>query len=693
MKKQKNILSILLLLFVAFTYAAEPTGYYDTAEGKNGAALKNALFLVIRNPDVVGYGGLWNAYQTTDKHPGGHVWDMYSDIPNGTPAYLFTFGTDQCGNYSGEGSCYNREHSMPQSWFNESSPMKSDLFHVYPTDGYVNNRRGSYPFGEVASPTWTSTNGSKVGSGTSESGYTGTVFEPIDEYKGDFARTYFYMATCYEDNIKNWAGNGTAGTTLAGNTYPVFNPWVVDLLLKWHRNDPVGEKEINRNDAVYTFQYNRNPFIDYPELVEHVWGDKKTVPFSFDTDKPRISLSSGGMIHIGKVPWQQVVNRQVTLTAYNLTGDLYLSLSGADAQYFSVEPQQITATEAIQGKTFTVSYTASVVGVHTATLVISGGGISNTTVNITAEAADGFIALAAGNITANSFTANWTASAGATGYLLDIFTVVNEGTIPQVLLEENFDDGLPASWSKSGYINDTDDTGAIRMGSGSQNAIITGPVVDLSISDNTLTVNAKRYNSDANAILTASMGSVELAQWLTGATYEDFSVEIPQGSSSAQISLSVESGSGNRVYVNSVKLATSQETLVRESLNGYPKSVGNVLFYNVTGLQANSGYYYTVTPEGNSTPVSDEIYVRTSVATDLENTNSNIITLIRNIYGETCVINATPNTTATLYDISGRVQSVHKITSTEFVLPIIQKGIYFLRVEHDEQVSIAKIIY
>ena len=125
---------------------------------------------------------------------------MYSDIPNGTPPYTFTFGSDKCGSYAKEGDCYNREHSFPASWFSDAYPMYADLFHLYPTDGYVNSMHSNYPFGDVATPSWTSANGCLLGA-SSDAGYSGTVFEPIDEYKGDIARSYLYMITCYKDKV------------------------------------------------------------------------------------------------------------------------------------------------------------------------------------------------------------------------------------------------------------------------------------------------------------------------------------------------------------------------------------------------------------------------------------------------------------------------------------------------------------
>src|SRR6218665_82098 len=158
---------LLLALFTAaFALNAEaqiPPGYYNSAAGLTGASLQLALHNIIKNHTVVSYASLWTHFQTTDKKSSGKVWDMYSDIPAGTPPYQFTFVSDQCGSYAVEGDCYNREHSWPQSWFASASTPSSDLFHIYPTDGYVNNRRGNYPFGDVDSAYWSSQNGGKLG--------------------------------------------------------------------------------------------------------------------------------------------------------------------------------------------------------------------------------------------------------------------------------------------------------------------------------------------------------------------------------------------------------------------------------------------------------------------------------------------------------------------------------------------------
>ncbi|MBN1988162.1 MAG: endonuclease [Bacteroidales bacterium] len=285
----KRFIAFFVLAFTLLPVLAQiPAGYYSTADGKSGAELKTALYLIIKDHDALSYAGLWTAFETTDKKPNGKVWDMYSDNPGGTPPYEFTFGSDQCGNYSGENSCYNREHSFPKSWFSEATPMYSDLYHLYPTDGYVNGKRGNHPFGEVSSPTWTSMNGSKVGS-CSYPGYSGTVFEPIDEYKGDFARSYFYMVTRYENVVMNWNS-----AMLDGSKYPAFTTWSKNMLIEWHRQDPVSQKELDRNNAIYNnFQHNRNPFIDHPEYAECIWASCSTdQPVSF-TSSPITGANVG----------------------------------------------------------------------------------------------------------------------------------------------------------------------------------------------------------------------------------------------------------------------------------------------------------------------------------------------------------------------------------------------------------------
>jgi len=264
MKKFKLI--CLLVLSSLMASAAAPAGYYASAEGETGNTLRLSLHSVIQSPSVVSYTGLWTLYKTSDVTSAGKIWDMYSTC-------TFTPGTSQCGSYSSVCDCYNREHSVPKSWFNEATPMYSDAFHLYPTDGYVNGQRSNWPFGECENGKSAGTNAlGRLGDSTFP-GYTsvGKVFEPDDQYKGDFARTYFYMSTCYAGTNFNYTDAGK--TTFTSSTD--LTAYAIALFLQWSREDPVSEKELNRAEAVSNAQHNRNPFIDYPELAEYIWGTKK----------------------------------------------------------------------------------------------------------------------------------------------------------------------------------------------------------------------------------------------------------------------------------------------------------------------------------------------------------------------------------------------------------------------------------
>ncbi len=524
-------LSALLWATMGFlsVWATVPQGYYDSAIGKKGADLKNALYQKIRGHSSRSYNSLWSDFQSTDAR-NGKVWDMYSDIPNGTPQYTYNFGTNQCGNYAREGDCYNREHSFPKSWFNDASPMYSDLFHLYPTDGYVNNKRGNLPFGEVGIYTYISSNGSKVGKNTT-SGYSGTVFEPIDEYKGDFARTYFYMATRYENLIANWANNSTeAGAVLAGNSYPAYKTWVVELLLKWHRQDPVSEKETNRNDAVYALQNNRNPFIDYPVLAEHIWGNKQNIGFQ-EEDTP--------------------------------------------------------------------------------------------TVNET------FKALEATEITADAFTANWTAHSTASDYILNVYTIASQsGGEAQVIFSQDFGSELSSKIALDGYTSLTDEVGSVRLASGKKNGVIAISPIGTS-GKAVLKVNAKRYGSDSDAIIYVNINGVQVGTITTTANYEDYEIILPAGAETATLSLTANAG--KRVFVKSLSIETEGSTSYTSVLTGYPKNVGNVLNYNVTGLQPNTAYYYTVQPVGGT--ISAVIGVVTSSTSSVVAQQTKNIRLIHGVSG------------------------------------------------------------
>ena len=277
----KKFTTLLLGFMFSLALAQAPAGYYNGTEGLTGSALKTKLSAIITaGHKDNGYDGLYNGYPTTDSdhfyENDGTVLDMYSENPTGTDPYTYRHGIKKCGNYSVEGDCYNREHIVPQSFFNQQSPMRGDIHFVRPTDGKVNGMRSNYPFGAVNSPSFTSKNGTKVGPSSSP-GYGGTVAEPIDEFKGDIARMVFYFVTRYESRLSSFS----TGNMLGGSPYPGLQAWEKDVLLAWSIQDPVSPTEIERNNASYVFQKNRNPFIDHPEWVQLIWGSQ-----TVDTQAP-----------------------------------------------------------------------------------------------------------------------------------------------------------------------------------------------------------------------------------------------------------------------------------------------------------------------------------------------------------------------------------------------------------------------
>ena len=290
---KKSFVSILALLFVAqigwaatVTPAADIPAYWASANGKSGSELWSAVGTQTRvGFSTLGYGGLWTAYQKTDVYPAdsvgkaGKIWDMYGECP-------FTYSTDEChGGYQTVCDCYNREHSIPKSWWGGStSGIGCDIFHLVPTDGKINGTRDNDEFGEIA--------GEKnyYGNGTGSAGSwstdrktiastageviqgSGHVFEPKDQYKGDFARGYMGTIIKWQQSNMTTANNFFTGIYDAAHNFG-FTKKAVVLMMKWHREDPVSQKEIDRNNGIQQTQGNRNPFIDYPYLAEYIWGE------------------------------------------------------------------------------------------------------------------------------------------------------------------------------------------------------------------------------------------------------------------------------------------------------------------------------------------------------------------------------------------------------------------------------------
>ena len=285
--------TLLVFLFSLLSFSQEvqknsdlsaiPT-YYNGING-TGFALKTQLKTLITNGHVdQGYGALWSlftnpAFRDNVYENDGSLLDFYSENPIGPDPYNYTSTSQQCGTYSGEGGCYNREHLIPQAYFDNVTIefVRNDPFHVVPADGKVNAIRDNYPFSRVATASLTTNNGSKLGSNVNSgysAGYSNFVFEPLDEFKGDIARCFFYFATRYQDLMDDFynSTNVDSKNMFDGSINNVFNTTFLNVFITWHNQDPVSAKEIAKNNAIFSFQGNRNPFIDRPEYVCQIWG-------------------------------------------------------------------------------------------------------------------------------------------------------------------------------------------------------------------------------------------------------------------------------------------------------------------------------------------------------------------------------------------------------------------------------------
>lgn len=299
---------LVLLFFPALLLADAPDGYYSSAEGNADARLKTALYDIIKGHIQRDYYAVASFFEQYDLTPDGYIWDMYSNR--------------RCTQWYG---CnLNREHNMPKSWFGISGgqentdPIGCDYHNLFPSDVTANSAKSNYAMGMTTGGSFN--NGvSKVGANTYP-GYSGTVFEPADEYKGDFARNFMYMVTRYESYAGRWQSTGTS-SMLRNNTYPVFNTYAVNLLMEWHREDPVSEKEISRNDGIYSYQNNRNPFVDFPELAEHIWGNLKGKKW-YVNGVPTQMVSPNPAIDIITIKVSRPVGENAYYEIYSISGVL-----------------------------------------------------------------------------------------------------------------------------------------------------------------------------------------------------------------------------------------------------------------------------------------------------------------------------------------------------------------------------------
>ena len=270
MTYRKHLKAFATLVCVACSYAASmaqiPEGYYSSLKGKSGRELKNAVHEIIKDANVLSYGSgknsTWDGFWQTDRTSDGRFIDRYS------PESAWVKSTTQ----GAVGAGMNIEHSFPKSWWGGSKNQAyKDLYNLMPCESGINSTKGNFAMGKV-------TSGDK-GNGATKVGNSDwgvKVWEPADEWKGDFARGYMYMVTCYQ----NFSWTSTGLDILETGDYPTLKERAYKLYIQWAKADMPTELEITRNNAVSKIQGNRNPFVDFPNLMEYIWGD--SIDYAFD---------------------------------------------------------------------------------------------------------------------------------------------------------------------------------------------------------------------------------------------------------------------------------------------------------------------------------------------------------------------------------------------------------------------------
>ena len=415
--------------------ATIPPGYYNSLEGKSGEALKDAVHQLTRQHTVFSYSSLWIYFAETDCRPDDKrkVWDMYSDN-----TYYFRGGTSGV-------SGMHKEHSLPKSWWggydeNQGYAGYTDINHLYPANGDANMAKSNYPLGEVSKASFN--NGvTKVGTPrTGQGGGSSSVFEPDDRYKGDFARTYFYMACTYQDYYWKY-------TYMMSNTsWKTLNDWSIEMLCRWARNDAVSDKEVDRNEAVQHYQNNRNPFIDIPQLFEYIWGNRQGEVFflseagtssdttSYTGEPELMTPTQGTVLDFGEVALGKSLDYTVYIKGHGLTNPLSLQLYKYDYEMFYIPVTSVSRTVAnsAEGYPLKITYTPTALGEHTARLLILDGGLTGSVgVELRARclpvpSLSQLPALGATGISGSSYVANWRAASEEVDYYVITRTVYNK---------------------------------------------------------------------------------------------------------------------------------------------------------------------------------------------------------------------------------------------------------------------------
>ena len=407
----RYIIFTVLLLQALILSAAVPSGYYYFVKNKKKAELKTAIHTYCGPMKEFEYGGgagfTWEGFFSTDRRADSTVIDMYSNTVRKFSGFSAVSGM-------------HIEHSFPKSWWGAyPNGAYKDLFHLYPADASANESKNNLPLGEVTGTPGFDNGVTKTGKNGFETAYTDNCFEPADEYKGDFARSYFYIASVYE----NLAPLMQSPMTYTNNTYPFFKPWAIDLLLKWNKQDPVSAKELTRIEAVYNLQGNRNPFIDYPDLAEYIWG-KDTLnvyPFPTETEPFLVAPRRGNSIDFGVILQNDTRSQNLHIQGVNISTDITVKIKN-NSPSFLLSASVVSASAALTGTDVSVKFTPSASGLVRDTLIVEGGGLTESLhIPLKALASADFITVEPTDITPVGGTLQWISDPLATQYRLNVF--------------------------------------------------------------------------------------------------------------------------------------------------------------------------------------------------------------------------------------------------------------------------------
>ncbi|MGN0186495.1 MAG: endonuclease [Paludibacteraceae bacterium] len=684
------------------------SAYYATTQGLNQGELKTALYNIIKNPRVVGYDNLWQYFPQTDRKADGTVWDMYSDN-------TYYFPDDGTSAATG----MDKEHAFPKSWWTSDFKADyfdcySDLFNLNPADAAANQQiKSALPMAEIDISVTADNGVVRKGTSTLHGAYPEsqphTAWEPADEYKGDFARTYMYVVTCYEfisyasnSNGPAWSSTSGASTQITWNssdTYPLLTDWTAQMLLEWHHNDPVSEKELNRNEIIYSIQGNRNPFIDCPDFADYIWGDKKNEPFDIAliTGKAFFSMPKNGEKYAFKGDSINTTQRlKMQFRANNVSQPIALQIVGTSKGQFSLPQSSLTAAEATNGAILTLEYTSSIPARDTVQLyLVSDELAAPVVITLTAEAFDTFRVLEP-IITDNAFTLRWTASADADRYAISVFQPRDTGEMAWInILDEEFVwQSVPDTWSYSVNSKGTCvgvelNQKYVKLASGSYDGFIQTP--PLSVGDTVIiSTCAAQYNnnSTANVSLTIAANEIDIVEHQITADFQIFTDTII--ATQPTLTFRFTAKKGKQVWLDAVRIDThaaiESQVLIRDE---FPATTTDT-HYTVSNLVTDEHYWYTIQPQGGTYDTTFGPFEVVVTPTAIKQLQAGSI--MWSIGHDVLHLEQLPaHTDIMLYDLAGHIiYTMRKNTNYALDIPLKASGIFILHITGCQPTKILK---